>query len=429
MSSSMLFSSMASSLASRRKNSALRSLHTSPSSSIDFSSNDFLSLSTSPLLRHTYLDALNRTTPSEFRLGSGGSRLLDGNSNFAEELEVDLAEFHGGKSALLFNSGFDANSGFFSCVPQRGDVVIHDAYIHASVHEGLKCSRASHVSSFAHNSLVDLKRKLQEFSQLDSDIATGKKNVFVAVESLYSMDGDLAPLREIVDLMEEMFPMANGHVIVDEAHSNGLYGEDGRGIICHLGLEDRVLARLHTFGKAMACNGAAIICDPLLREYLINYARPLIYSTSMSFPSLVAIRSVYTMMKRGVTRPLVTHLHELISYLFKQLSSLSVLMIHPQTKEVLLRLPREPPPSPIFSLLTPKPRNLAAHFQAAGLVVRPIVPPTVPQGTERVRICLHAGNTFAEVNKLTQCLRLWLESETKTTLPSIHGKSLVKPML
>jgi 8-amino-7-oxononanoate synthase len=240
-------------LSNRKSASALRSLSNTPNTSIDFSSNDFLSLSHLPLVKAAYLTEL-ATHPS-FQLGSGGSRLLDGNSPYAEQLEKTIADFHKAPAALLFNSGFDANSGFFACVPQRGDVVIYDEFIHASVHEGMRLSRAGACVSFAHNRVEDLGRKIEGIFRDDANFGRGENNVFIAVESLYSMDGDLCPIAEIVELIERLFPKRNGHIIIDEAHSNGVYGSQGRGIVSSLGLEDRIFARLHTFGKGLACNG------------------------------------------------------------------------------------------------------------------------------------------------------------------------------
>ncbi len=160
----------------------------------------------------------------------------------------------------MFNSGFDANEGFFGCVPQSGDVVVYDAFIHASVHEGMRLSRAGRKILFEHNSVEDLGRVLSKLLR-DEKVQKGERNVFVAVESLYSMDGDLCPLRELVELVERMLPSGNGHVIVDEAHSNGIYGSRGRGVVCSLGLENRIFARLHTFGKAIGCNGGEFQSD------------------------------------------------------------------------------------------------------------------------------------------------------------------------
>ncbi|POS88053.1 hypothetical protein EPUL_000478 [Erysiphe pulchra] len=414
MTPTVLAQSMRTALENRRHNSTLRRLPDPPSTSIDFSSNDFLSLSKSHLIRHEYLSALTRTNPEDFRLGSGGSRLLDGNLPLACQLEPMLAEFHEAPSALLFNSGFDANTSLFACIPQKGDVIIYDAYIHASVHEGLKLSRATTRCSFKHNSLSHLGNLISDLINADPGLLDGTKSVFVAIESLYSMDGDIAPLREIVELTEKSFPNGNGYLIVDEAHSNGIYGKNGRGLVHSLGLQNRIFARLHTFGKALACNGAAILCENLVKEYLINYAKPFIYTTSMSYPSLVAIKTVYTAMKQGTTQPLISHLETLIGYLFNQLKLLlSPFTTHPKSMETLLFIPLKAPLTPIFPLLTPDPRGLATHCQAAGYLVRAIMPPTVPPGTQRVRVCLHAGNTFKEVDNLVHCILLWLKKERR----------------
>lgn len=303
----------------------------------------------------------------------------------------------------MFNSGFDANEGFFACVPQSGDVILFDAFIHASVHEGMRLSRAGRKIKFEHNSVEDLERILSGLLS-DEKVRKGERNVFVAVESLYSMDGDLGPLKDIVELVERLLPSGNGHIIVDEAHSNGIYGFQGRGIVCSLGLEDKIFARLHTFGKAIGCNGAAILCSPVTREYLINYARPLIYTTAMSFPSLAAVGVVYTLMQNGTTEPLITHLNSLITHMYNQLLTLQPFTI----QSTLLQIPQSLPNSPIFALLTPEPRSLAKWCQEAGFVVRPIVSPTVPEGTQRIRVCLHAGNSKRDVDALVERIRSWL---------------------
>lgn len=256
----------------RETRSALRKLTITPPTSIDFSSNDFLSLSTSPILRALFLAELH-THRSSFQLGSRGSRLLDGNSLYAESLERSIAAFHNAPTGLLFNSGFDANAGFFACIPQAGDVIVYDEYIHASVHEGMRLSRAGSCVPFAHNSLGEFERVLRDKVEGDQLVRDGKRNVFVAVESVYSMDGDVAPIRRIVEVVEKMLPRGNGHVVVDEAHSTGITGPGGRGVVCGLGLEERVFARLHTFGKAMASSGG-VSCllhhHPFLHRYQLR---------------------------------------------------------------------------------------------------------------------------------------------------------------
>lgn len=219
---------------------------------VDFHTNDYLSLSSSADLRSRFLEKLN-AAPSI--LGSGGSRLLvNGAAHHA--LEGRLAAFFGSPCALLFNSGFDANVGFFSCIPQKGDVVVFDEYIHASVHDGIRASRArSCLFSFEHNSLTALGDLLLRLMKDRPGLRDGTQSIFVAVESLYSMDGTLAPLLQIVEMMETLFPRGNGYVVVDEAHATGVYGPQGKGLVSLLRLEKRVLARLHTFGKALAGSG------------------------------------------------------------------------------------------------------------------------------------------------------------------------------
>lgn len=219
---------------------------------IDFNSNDYLSLATSPSLRKHFISKLQKAPDV---LGSGGSRLLV-NGAAHSALEARLEGFFDSPAALLFNSGFDANVGFFSCIPQPGDVVVCDEYIHASVHDGIRASRAREAQyAFQHNCLDSFRGVLQGLSTRHAGLHSGENSLFVAVESLYSMDGTIAPLKEIVEVLEEMFPMGNGYLVVDEAHSTGIYGPQGRGMVAHLGLENRVLARLHTFGKALAATG------------------------------------------------------------------------------------------------------------------------------------------------------------------------------
>ncbi|KAF2009967.1 PLP-dependent transferase [Aaosphaeria arxii CBS 175.79] len=234
------------------------------------------------------------------------------------------------------------------------------------------------------------------------------------------MDGDVAKLREIVEMVERTLPRGTGHVVVDEAHSTGVLGPQGRGLVCELGLEDRVFARLHTFGKALACNGAIILCSPLLRHYLINYARPLIYTTSLSYPALAAIRTSYRLLpllgqQEGEEDPR-THLFNLISQLFTSLTALVDTDSSSNADgdiRTLIQVPKTCPSSPIFAVQTPEPRQLAAFLQARGMMVRAVVAPTVAEGTERVRVCLHAGNTKGEVETLVDGIGEWARGRAK----------------
>ncbi|RMZ92686.1 hypothetical protein DV736_g114, partial [Chaetothyriales sp. CBS 134916] len=386
----------------RQQSSKLRSLKPSPAQSVDFSSNDFLSLSSNAEFRADYLRALSTR---EFPLGSTGSRLLDGNSTFAEKLEQDIAAFHGSEAGLLTNSGFDANVSIFTYLPQPGDIIVFDELIHASVHDGMRQSRARATLAFRHNDIGHLRKVLIRFSNKSIP-----SNIFVAVESVYSMEGDLAPLMEMAELIEELFPGGNAHMIVDEAHATGIYGPLGAGRVSELGLENRVSIRLHTFGKALASNGAIILCSPTIRLYLINYARPLIYTTFMSYPSLMAIKVAYNWLKEGKVDCLSKRLTHLIGHLHQRLQLLGE-EIESLEDESLLALPAECPQSPIFALLSSHPRSLAAHCQESGFVVRAVVSPTVPQGTERVRVCLHAGNTEEQIDRFVATASEWLVNQ------------------
>lgn len=244
-------------LSSRKERNILRKLTALPEL-VDFSSNDYLSLAHNTRLRAHFLSEL---AASDRVLGSGGSRLLDGNTPEHVRLETRLAKFFRAPSALLFNSGFDANVGFFSCIPQQGDAILYDSYIHASVHDGMRASRvrADSLLPFDHNSIESLRGLVALLLDRSPGLRDGSACIFIAVESLYSMDGDFAPLAEIVQMVDELLPLGNGYIVVDEAHSTGLYGPNGRGLVALLGLEDRIAVRLHTFGKSLASSGGTNI--------------------------------------------------------------------------------------------------------------------------------------------------------------------------
>lgn len=285
-----------------------------------------------------------------------------------------LATFHRSPAALIYNSGYDANLGVFSAVPQKGDTVIYDQLIHASIRDGIRLSRAQ-AFSFLHNDVEDLGKKLLH--------ATG--NVFVAVESVYSMDGDMSPLAAIAELCER-----NGaYLIVDEAHATGVVGEKGEGLVQMLQLQEQCFARVHTFGKAVGCHGAVVLGSAHLRDYLVNFSRSFIYTTALPATAIAAIIASYELfpyMDSGRA-----HLSGLIARFRKGVSSLDT-------------LPSETPIQVVLSPGNEKTRTLAAMLQLSGLDVRPILHPTVPRGKERLRIVLHSFNTIEEVDRLTDAL-------------------------
>lgn len=264
-------------LGERQRSDRLRRLTVVPTGAIDFSSNDYLSLASNIDLQREIIsrleariDAAERVETARGILGSGGSRLLDGNSAFAEKVEGKIAAFHRACSGLIFNSAYDANVGLLSCVPQPGDIILYDEAIHASVHEGMRLSRVSRKERFAHNSVTDgdsethrkdlmpgIEEVLQQVTAGDQgkSVRNGTKNVFVCVEGIYSMDGTVAHLKKVVEMTKKYLPFHNGHIIVDEAHSVGVLGKQGRGLVCELGLEDQIWARVHGFGKAIGASG------------------------------------------------------------------------------------------------------------------------------------------------------------------------------
>lgn len=426
----------------RRSRNQLRSLTTVPPGAADFSSNAYLSLSTHPAVQAAFLTRLQHeaaSTSPQSLLGSGGSRLLDGNSPYAERLERAVAAFHRAPAGLFFNSAMDANVGLFSCVPQPGDAVVYDELIHASVHDGMRLSRVApgRRIPFAHNLVwstgsdgeraspctdsdpstesrnsKSLEKVLQDLQTGAADghlFRAGEKNVFIAVEGIYSMDGDVAPLADVVRCVARSLPRGNGYLVVDEAHSVGIFGARGEGLVCSLGLEDHVWARVLGFGKAMSCAGGIVLCsDTTTRSYLINYARSLIYTTAMAFPSLAGIEVTYDFLTSGQAEPLLAHLRSIIRRTHGLLLAVCTRQTQTPRSPHLLRLDTATPKSSIIPIFTSRPRSLARHCQRSGFMVRPIVAPTVPRGSERVRVCLHAGNTMGEIEGLVAAVEAWV---------------------
>lgn len=341
----------------------------------DFYSNDYLGFASDKELQRRIEQEIK--SHREHKLGSTGARLLSGNSLYAEDLEKFLAAFHQEDAALLFNSGFDANSGLLASLPYRGDTIIYDELVHASMHDGMRAGKA-HSVSFAHNNLKELEALLQK--------ATGLK--YVVVESVYSMDGDFAPLTEIAALCAQY----DAGLIVDEAHATGIFGPNGAGRVVELNLQHRCIARIHTFGKAIGANGAVIVGSAALKDFLINYSRPFIFSTALPFHSLAAIQCAYRYLPEVEDRR--QHIFRLAEVFSKNINL-------PQSFELIGNL------SPIQSILikgNEHVKELAQKIHLKGFDVRPILYPTVAKGKERIRLCLHSFNTEEEVINLAQAI-------------------------
>ncbi len=373
------------SLEERSLQESLRSLSTEKGL-IDFCSNDYLGFSRSQILKDRIRQEENRH--ADRLIGSTGSRLISGNSEYCEALEEHIARFHHAESGLIFNSGYDANLGLFSSIPRRTDNILYDQLVHASIRDGIRLSYAR-AFSFEHNNVESLERRLRAQSRENRhDDAVG--NVYVGVESVYSMDGDCAPLAEMADLCGRY----GANLIVDEAHATGVFGEKGEGRVVQLGLQDKVFARLHTFGKALGSHGAIVLGSNTLRSYLINFARSFIYTTALPFHSLAAIRCTYQLLQEGDEH--IGQLRDRVSF-FKSCAGNELL-----SKTI-------PSDSAIQCIVVPgnlQVKSAAREIQEAGFDVRPIMHPTVPAGSERLRICLHAFNTEKEIEDLTRKLRV-----------------------
>jgi len=285
-------------------------------------------------------------------------------------------------------------------------VIIYDESVHASVHEGMRLGRAKERRGFAHNSLSAFREAL-EWARKETE-GREEGSVFIALDAVYSMDGDVAPLREMMDIADEILEIGRALFAVDEAHATGVIGPEGRGLVCALGLEGRVFTRVVTFGKSMACNGAIVLAAPVVREYLVNYARPLIFSTFMAFPLLAAIKASYTLLTTGALVKSQTSVKERTALLRRELKACGF------PPDVLTVIPRAGEDSelltPIMGLLTPHPHKLAAFLMKQKLVARPITYPSVPVGGARVRVCVHSGNTEAEILELVKCIKIWVSS-------------------
>ena len=345
---------------------------------VDFCSNDYLGFARSPRLKNKIDEEIERI--GLISNGSTGSRLLSGNSVYTEDLEQYIAGVHNADAGLIFNSGYDANLGLFSALPQRGDTIIADELIHASIIDGARLSYANRYT-FRHNDLQSLEDKLKQ----------AKGNCYVVIESVYSMDGDTPPIAEILTLTEQY----EANLIVDEAHAVGLYGF---GLIDQQ-FQDRVFARIVTFGKALGCHGAIVLGSNLLREYLINFARSFIYTTAASFHQMASIKMAYQLLQESDDE--IEQLKNNVG-LFKQKTKLNsnyqLINSNSAIQCIVLKS-------------NEKAKQVAGGLQNFGLDVRPILSPTVPVGSERIRICLHSFNTANEIILLTDTLNKLVDAE------------------
>ena len=344
-----------------------------PRTGIDFASNDYLALADSPELREAARAALDRGVP----IGSGGSRLLRGNHAEHEALEAEAAaHFHAG-SALFFSSGYTANATLFAALPQRGDLVLHDALIHASVHEGMRLGKATAIAA-RHN---DAQAYADEIAFWRA--GGGKGRIWIAVESLYSMDGDRAPLADLAALADRN----DAFLIIDEAHATGVFGPAGRGLAADLEGRDNIVT-LHTLGKALGCEGALICAAKPLTDYLVNRGRGFIFSTAPS-PLMAAVARTAITLGDDSRRAKLAALIESAG------ASFAARLTTPLTGTQII---------PVILGDNSRTMKVAAYLQQNGFDVRGIRPPTVPEGTSRLRVSLTLNVGMAEVEALATAI-------------------------
>jgi 8-amino-7-oxononanoate synthase len=363
-------------LALRLQNNALRQLPKA-TNLIDFASNDYLGFSNSQSIfeeTHQYLVANN-----QIQNGATGSRLLSGNHSVYEEAERLITQFHQLPAALIFNSGYDANVGFFSAVPQKGDLILFDELCHASIRDGIQLSNAK-AYKFQHNDLEDLERLLIRYPDT---------TIYIVTESVFSMDGDTPNLEELVQLAEKY----NSYAVVDEAHALGVFGEKGEGLVQSLQLHDIVFARIMTFGKGLGCHGAAILGSEDLKSYLVNFARSFIYTTGLSPHSVATIVTAYQHLEKANDNQ--QQLKNNIAHFNQEKNRLSLKPLFVRSK------------SAIQSAIIPgneRVKSIASQLQEKGFDVKAILSPTVPEGQERLRFCLHSYNSEKEISAVLQLL-------------------------
>ena len=342
---------------------------------IDFCSNDYLGFNKSQKLKNL---TENKLALYGNKNGSGGSRLLSGNQKSIVQLEYKIAEFHHAQSGLIYNSGYDANIGLLSAIGKKDVVFLYDELIHASLHDGIRLSSAKYYK-FKHNNLTDLERLLSTFSSTTI--------VYVIVESVYSMDGDVAPLQQIVELKKQF----SFYLIVDEAHATGVFGIKGRGYCNELKIEKECFARIHTFGKALGVHGAIVLGNNMLRDFLINFSRSFIYTTALSPHAYSAIDASYDLLDETNE---VEKLIKIIQYF--NLKAQHLVDMNCTTSAIqTYRLKGNE-----------KVMQKSTLFIKNGFDIRAIKSPTVKEGSERLRICLHSYNSETEIDAMLAILNL-----------------------
>lgn len=361
-------------LLKRQRHGNLRQLKL-PQDLIDFSSNDYLGLARSAKLAEAVTEECHKYPNLLNGLGSTGSRLLTGNTAYAQDLENRIALFHGYESGLLFSCGYMANVGLLSTVAGSQDSIFFDAEVHASTHDGIRLSRAK-AFPFKHNDCVHLENRLKNSSR------SGEQ--FICIESIYSTNGSKAPLAEICQLAK----MCGAHLIVDEAHAIGVCGPHGRGLVAEQNLTSQVFAQVNTFGKALGTHGGIVLGSHFLKQALINFATSYIYTTALPFHALAAIKCSYD---------LFPQLETARAQIQKLMQVFGSAQVHSSQAHI----------QPVSFAGNETVNHVAKELRAEGFDVRALMSPTVKQGREILRICLHAFNSEDELIELLKKIEFY----------------------
>lgn len=416
---SQIESFMRQALLKRKENHLLRSLSLpTQESNIDFSSNDYLGLAREKNLHVIAEQIFQEYYPSSKHYvgnGSSGSRLLSGNYRLIEDCEKKAALFHKAEAALFYNSGYDANLGLLSALASRDDIIVYDQWIHASLRDGIVLSKAKNFS-YKHNDLDEVHKKLQQATQLikqknskenSLSASTGetKNKIFLVSESVFSMDGDSPDLEALTNLCQEF----SASLIIDEAHAGGIF-QQGRGMLCKNDLQKKTFARVITFGKAAGLHGAVVLGSSLLREFLINFSRPFIYSTAPSPRHLAYIFAFYRWLESESAHEKQKKLMTNIDFFVQQKEEFSSRLIANDCYWLASE-------SSIQSFVVPgnqRARKLASFLRKNSFSLFPVLSPTVSAGSERLRVCLHVFNSRSEIEKFFLVLKFFFQEEASS---------------
>jgi len=340
----------------------------------DFTSNDYLALAESDHLRQAAAEALARGVP----LGAGGSRLLRGNHPEHEALEEEAASFFGSETSLYFPTGFAANAAIAATLPRREDLIVYDSLIHASFRDGLEPGRIQAIEA-PHNDANAMDTIIKGW-RAGGGPGKNKGRIWIAAETLYSMDGDRAPLADLVALASRHDAM----LILDEAHATGVHGDQGRGLGAQYEGAPNIIS-LHTCGKGLGAAGALVCLPKLYRDFMVNRGRAFIYSTAPS-PLMAAVVRSSLKICAGAEQER-TQLRNLVRHAEAHLHRLGLKASGSQIQPIILGEDR-------------RAVAFAQALQARGHDIRAIRPPTVPEGTARLRLALTLHVTLADLDVL-----------------------------